>query len=120
MILKKNGQEKLLSKTLGRIFAFSPTGEDGHYPCESIREMIEKYGDNELSRAFQQEVYYSRNCYTPSAGKKELKISEGYVENAQYLDKEYPKTARIFYELSEWYKMDASMQRIEAETDFKE
>ena len=82
--------------------------------------MIEKYGDNELSRAFQQEVYYSRNFYTPSAGKKELKISEGYVENAQYLDKEYPKTARIFYGLSEWYKMDASMQRIEAETDFKE
>lgn len=120
LILQKNGQEKLLSKTLGRIFAFSPTGEDGHYPRESIREMIEKYGDNELSRAFQQEVYYSRNFYTPSAGKKELKISEGYVENAQYLDKEYPKTARIFYGLSEWYKMDASMQRIEAETDFKE
>lgn len=120
LVLKKNGQEKIFSKTLGRLFAFSPMGEDGYFPCESVREMIEKYGDIELTSAFQREIYYSRKIYTPSAGKNELKISEGYLKNAQYLDQEYPKSARIFYELSEWYKKDASTQRIEAETDFEE
>ena len=48
-LLIANDQERMFTVTLGRLFAFSPLGSDGHEPCEAVRKMIEKYGDDKLN-----------------------------------------------------------------------
>ena len=69
-----NDQESLFTVTLGRLFSFSPLGEDEHEPCEAVRKMIEKYGDDKMISRYQTAVYNRRGVFSPSAGKEELKI----------------------------------------------
>ena len=114
-LLIMNDQESLFTVTLGRLFSFSPLGADGHEPCETVRKMIEKYGDDMLNRRYQTAVYNRRGVFSPSAGKEELRMAEKFRENAQYLEPYYPKTAKIFYGLYETYKKESERERMDAE-----
>lgn len=114
-LLIENDQESLLTPILGRLFSFSPSGIDGHKPCEAVRNMIEEYGDEKLRERYAMEVYNSRGVYSSSAGKEELIMAEKYKENADYLAPYYPKTAEIYYELSGTYKRLSQKERKDAE-----
>ncbi len=114
-LLIENDQESLFTSTLGRLFSFSPLGADGHEPCEAVRNMIEKYGDNKMSSRYQTAVYNRRGVFTPSAGKAELRMAVEFKKNAQYLEPYYPQTAKIFYGLYEGYKKESERERIDAE-----
>lgn len=114
-LLIGNDQESLFSSTLGRLFSFSPVDTDGHEPCEAVRKMIEKYGDEKMNGAYRMAVYNRRGVFSPSAGKEELRMAKEFKENAQYLEPYYPKTAKIFYGLYETYKKDSERERKDAE-----
>ena len=114
-LLIDNDQESLFTVTLGRLFSFSPLGDDEHEPCEAVRKMIEKYGDNKMINRYQTAVYNRRGVFSPSAGKEELKMAEKFKENAQYLEPRYPMTAKIFYGLYETYKRESDRERTDAQ-----
>ena len=114
-LLLGNDQESLFTTTLGRLFSFSPVGTDGYEPCEAVRKMIEKYGDEKMNREYQATVYNRRGVFSPSAGKEELRMAKEFKENAQYLEPYYPKTAKIFYGLYETYKKESERERMDAE-----
>ena len=93
--------------------------EDEHEPCEAVRNMIEKYGDESLINSYQIAVYNRRGIYSPSAGRSELQIAEEFKDNAEYLAPEYPKTAKIFYGLYTVYKTESEKERINAENGWE-
>lgn len=114
-LLIDNDQESLFTVTLGRLFSFSPVGADEHEPCEAVRKMIEKYGDDKMISRYQTAVYNRRGVFSPSAGKEELRMAEEFKANAQYLEPRYPMTAKIFYGLYETYKRESDRERMDAE-----
>ncbi|MDU1028769.1 MAG: hypothetical protein E7A50_04675 [Clostridiales bacterium] len=114
-LLIENDQESLFTSTLGRVFSFSPLGDDGHEPCNAVRKMIEKYGDDKMINSYQIAVSSRRGLSSPSAGKEELKIANEFKKNAEYLESLYPKTATIFYNLFEHYKRESKIERLDAE-----
>lgn len=114
-LLIVNDQESLFTSTLGRLFSFSPISDDGYEPCDAVRKMIEKYGDDRMSSSYQVAVYNRRGVFSPSAGKEELRMAEEFRANAEYLEPQYPKTAKIFYGLYESYKREAERERMDAE-----
>ena len=113
--LIKNDQESLFTSTLGRLFAFSPSGIDGREPCEAVRKMIEKYGDDRMILSYQTAVYNRRGAFSPSAGKEELRMAEEFREKARYFEPHYPMTSRVFYGLYETYKRESDREREDAE-----
>lgn len=117
ILLKNNDQESLFTLTLGRLFAFSPLGDDGHEPCEAVRNMIEMYGDRAMANSYHNAVFNRRGVYSPSAGEEELRIAEDFKENADYLVSHYPKTADIFKGLYKDYKMLSEQERMDAENE---
>lgn len=117
-LLNKNNQGSYFTKTLGRFLAFSPIGEDGYEPCIAVRQMIEKYGDNELINAYESSIYNRRGIYIFSGGKEETEIANNFKRNAQYLESLYPKTAQIYYDLYERYKYESIQERLDAEIGF--
>ncbi|MDU5460106.1 hypothetical protein [Anaerococcus vaginalis] len=117
-LLNKNNQGSYFTKTLGRFLAFSPIGEDGYEPCNAVRQMIEKYGDNELINAYESSIYNRRGIYIFSGGKEEIEIANNFKRNAQYLESLYPKTAQIYYDLYERYKYESIQERLDAEIGF--
>lgn len=114
-LLRENDQESLFTSTLGRVFSFSPLSEDGHEPCDAVRKMIEKYGDDKMISSYQVAVFNRRGIFSPSAGREELRMAEEYKKNAEYLEPLYPKTAKIFYGLFESYKRESERERMDAE-----
>ena len=105
----------MFTSTLGRVFSFSPLGDDGHEPCNAVRKMIEKYGDDKMINSYQIAVFNRRGVFSPSAGKEELRMAEEYKTNAEYLEPFYPKTAKIFYKLFESYNRESKRERMDAE-----
>ena len=114
-LLRRNDQESIFSSTLGRLLSFSPLGIDNHEPCEAVRKMIEKYGDDKMISHYQTAVYNRRGVFSPSAGKEELDMAESFKLNARYLEPLYPKTASIFRGLYENYKRESDRERMDAE-----
>ena len=89
--------------------------DDGHEPCKAVRNMIEKYGDDKMINSYQISVFNRRGVFNASAGKEELRIAEEFKKNAEYLEPNYPKTAKIFYKLFESYNDLSIQERVYAE-----
>lgn len=115
ILLKENDQSNLFTSLLGRLFSFSPTGKDGHEPCEAVRTLIEKYLDDKLLSSYVTCVFNRRGVYSPSAGKAEMQMAQEFKSNAEYLQPRYPKTAKIFYRLYDRYKSESERERKDAE-----
>lgn len=114
--LKANDQSSLFGMVVGRLFAFSPVGDDGHRPCEAVRNMIEKYADQSMRSAYVTATFNRRGVHSPSAGKEEKKIAIGFTDDAEYLAASgYPKTAEIYYSLARTYNSASTREREEAE-----
>ncbi len=117
-LLEQNDQSSLFGSMIGRLFSFSPLGEDGHEPCEAVRVLIEDYCDDRISSRYETCVYNRRGMYSPSAGKEEMRIAEEFKVNAEYLNPRYPETAKIFYNLYDRYKRESERERMEAENEW--
>ena len=117
-LLINNNQRSLFTHLLGKLFPFSPPGEDGIIPCEAIRKIIEQFHDEELLHSYIITEENKRGVYTPDAGKSEYEIAQNYKEIANKLRKKYPFTAEIFDQLSYEYKLNAKKEREIAENGF--
>ena len=117
-LLRENGQSNLFGMLLGRLFAYSPIGEDGYYPCEAVREIIEKYADESMLGEYEREMFNEREIYIPSAGKEERKIADVYRQTAEHLYIRYPKTAEVFNRLGKNYIHDSERERQYAECGY--
>lgn len=114
--LKANDQSSLFGMVVGRLFAFSPVGDDGHRPCEAVRNMIEKYADQSMQCEYAAASFNRRGVHSPTAGKEEKEMAQGFKDNAEYLALNgYPKTAEIYYDLARTYFSESTREREEAE-----
>ena len=118
ILLAESRQSNLYGLFMGRLFAFSPKGKDGHEPCEAVRRMIERDADDSLIREYKVTVFNKRGGFTPDAGKSERRIAEKYRDNADFLSMKYPKTAEIYYGLAKEYEIYSKEERVEAENGY--
>ncbi len=114
-LLKANDQESLFGMLLGRLFSFSPLGGDGYKPCEAVREAIEEYADDHLIDSYAMSIFNQRGVYGFSAGREEKRMADEFQADAEYFEKEYPKTAQIYKQLSQTYTEEYERERLDAE-----
>ena len=117
-ILDSNHQKEMFGYVLGRLFAYAPKTADGHYPCEAVCQIIEEYGDESLLSEYRCELFNKRGIFSPSAGRAEKDIAEGYKDNADFLSIKYPKTADVFFKMSQRYVYDSDLERRRAENGY--
>ena len=115
--LEEQGQAYLFYTTLGDLFANSPTGSDGLFPHESIREKIEEIGNDKLINAFVISIINKRGVYYATDGKDELKLAQKYEDISRKFAIRYPKTSKIFYNISENYFRESEREREIAENE---
>ena len=117
-LLIKQKQENLFEHLIGRLLAYSPNGADDYHPCEAVREIIEEYDSDSLRSSYIVAEENKRGVHTVDAGKSELILHQRYLNNAEGLQAEYPKTAEIYFTLSEDYKREAEYERKRAEDEW--
>ncbi|MCI9258717.1 MAG: trypsin-like peptidase domain-containing protein [Romboutsia sp.] len=108
-------QSNLLGHELGRLFAYSPVGEDGYYPHESVRDIIEELADDKLRSSYVSAECNKRGVYSPDAGRTEKEMALRYKENADGVRTVYPETAKIYDSLYERYYYQSEAERRRAE-----
>lgn len=117
-LLIKQKQEGLFGGLVGRLLAYSPVGEDGYSPCEAVRKIIEEYYSVSLKNSYVVEEENKRGVHTVDAGKSELILHHSYQKNAEELQEQYPRTAGIYFTLSDIYKREADFERRRAEDEW--
>lgn len=117
-LLSKQRQMNLFGHLIGRLFAYSPIGDDNCMPCEPVRQIIEEIFDESLKSSYATAEENKRGVYSPDAGKTELEMSRHYKDNANKIRGRYPSTASIYDLLSDIYKAEARNERKQAEDDW--
>lgn len=115
--LENQGQSFLLYKQLGKLFACSPSDTDDTFPHEVIRNKIEEIGNEELINSFASTIIYGRGVYTLTGGKDEYLLAQKYGELSKKFAVRYPKTSKIFNNISRHYLNESEHDRKIAESD---
>lgn len=85
---------------------------------KAVCQIIEEYGDESLLSEYRCELFNKREIFSPSAGRAEKDIAEGYKDNAEFLSIKYPKTADVFFKMSQSYVYDSDLERRRAENGY--
>ena len=113
--LEINNQSESFHSVLGRLFAYSPIGTDGFMPHETVREMIEKYGNGRLKNSYLITTVNNRGVHTVTSGETEHKMATKYRKIAAEFRVRCPKTAEIYDALARMYEGESMHDRERAE-----
>ncbi|ODT23981.1 MAG: addiction module antitoxin [Hyphomicrobium sp. SCN 65-11] len=101
---------------LGKLFAKAPYGEDGVWPCEPLREVIEDLQSEDMARGICNGIYNARGVYyRGEGGAQEREIAEKYRVWSNALQFSHPfVAARVLGQVVRRYEAEASREDTEA------
>ena len=97
-------------KQIGEVLANSPTGSDGIWPCEPVRDLLENVRSTELVRGFVTGRVNQRGATSRRAGEggdQERELVDSYRSDAMRVLVKWPFTARLLNDLADFYDRDA-------------
>lgn len=102
---------------VGRVLAASPTGADGVWPAEPVRDLIESIGSREMELGFTVGVANDRGITSRGVfdgGQQERALASRYLEWAQATRSHWRRTSGLLRQLAEQYEADARREDAEA------
>lgn len=93
---------------IGQLLSHAPEGKDGVWPCEPVREVLERVWSDDIRRGFEIGRRNSRGAHWRKAGgDQERELAERYEEWAKASDYSYPRVAAALRGLAESYQREA-------------
>lgn len=103
----------------GRVLSYAPTGDDGIFPHEMVRDYFEHTHCEKLIEGFIAGKQSQRGVHTVTGGMEEKEISIKYREDASKLHISYPHTAAILEKLAECYWQESLYEQKRELLDFR-
>ena len=101
---------------IGGLLANSPIGDDGVWPCEAVREVLENTPSKDIATGMCTGVYNSRGVVSRGdSGEQERVLAEKYMSWARQVAPTHPFTASMLERIAESYEHDATRWDIDAE-----
>jgi hypothetical protein len=116
--LTEAGRADIGDEQVGTVLSASPVGEDGIWPAEPVRELIESIGSTSLETGFHTGVVNSRGVTSRGVydgGDQERALAEQYRGWAKGCAGRWPRTSRVLRLLAETYEQDARWHDHDAE-----
>jgi addiction module HigA family antidote len=102
---------KVGDSCLGKLFSHAPVGRDGVWPCEPVREVMEKIGTDSFADGFTMGIYNSRGAvWRGEGGDQERELASKYETWATALEFTYPRVSAILRQMVRSYEHDARWQ----------
>ena len=105
VLIQQNGYYTTGMQMVGQLLSHCPVGEDGIWPCEPVRKIIENYGATDLELGI-----IMGKCSGDDVGElvdkaleKERKLSHKFKNWSQELDYQFPRSAKILFQISKNY-----------------
>lgn len=116
----KMGRKVIGDQQIGQVLASAPSGKDGIWPEEAVREVIETVGSNELEKGICIGVYNNRGVTTRdmlSGGKQERDLAQFYRKQAKEIASKWSRTAAVLERIAKDYERQAKHFDEDAERD---
>jgi hypothetical protein len=107
-LAKECSRETVADIMVGQIFGRSQTGEDGIWPHEAIREVLEECRSDDIAKGMTTGRYNARGAvWRGKGGEQERDLAETYRKWAGQLAIRYNFTSRVLGSMAEIYKKEA-------------
>ena len=114
-IFERQGQKNIGEYCIGELLAQAPVGQDGIWPCEPVREVIDRVYSERMSEGFIIAHRNSRGAHwRGEGGNQERELANKYEGWAKECSLDLSNMAKIFHALSEAYLHEADWQDNEA------
>jgi addiction module HigA family antidote len=105
---REYGREEAADSHIGQLLAHSPTGGDGVWPLEVVREVLEDVGTQTISNGMLMGRVNSRGAtWRGEDGAQERDLAEQYRDWSSRVAAEHPFTARLLANLAASYDREA-------------
>ncbi len=101
---------------IGKLLSCAPVGEDGVWPCEPVRDVLEEIQSESMVQGAHTGVYNSRGVHwRGEGGEQERELAAKYRKWGQALQVSHPFVAsNLLQELARTYEYEASREDTEA------
>lgn len=118
LALADAGRASIGDELIGQVLASSPAGQDGVWPAEEVRDVIENLLNARIEAGLQigrtnQRGVTSRGVY--DGGDQERALENDYREMASRIATRWPRTARLLRDIADHYKGEAAFHDADAE-----
>jgi hypothetical protein len=120
LALSEADRSDIGDELIGQAFAYSPIGDDGAWPAEAVRHLLEVIGSRELENGVVLGRMNSRGATwrgVYDGGDQERDLATQYRKWSQLTRNKWPRTARVLRELADSYEREARQHDLEAELD---
>ena len=103
---------------IGNLLVKAPTGEDGIWPCEPVRELLDTIGSQDIGEGF---VTGKISLGNPTSrgifegGNQEHDLAAHYLKEADAIGSKWPFTALSLRAIAQWYQQIARWHDREAD-----
>ena len=117
-LCSERGRGKIGDDYIGNLLAKAPTGVDGIWPCETVRELLESIGSTDLGEGFVTGKIRLRGATTRGVfegGYQESTLADSYQKVAGTIGSRWPFTATLLRSLASRYEQIAEWHDREAD-----
>ena len=110
MLCNKHDRKDIGDQTVGQILSLCPAGDDGVWPCEPVRRVIEDIESEHIAIGMSIGVRNARGVTTRGfgdGGDQERELAAKYRDWSKKLSFEYPYVAKLLEEIARQYDYDA-------------
>lgn len=114
-LCREYGRAAIGDQRIGQILASAPVGDDGIWPCQPVREVLEDIASPEIAIGMSVAVYNSRGMhYLGEDGAEDRALALRYRTWSRQLAFEYPYVANLVEQIAACYDRDADRQASDA------
>jgi hypothetical protein len=109
---KQKNRGKIGDECIGKLLSRSPTGKDGVWPHEAVRDIIEQCESTNLENGIEMGRYNNRGVTLrafKNGGKQERDIVENYEKKTSMIKYVWPRTAMMLIRIANSYRRDAKV-----------
>jgi O-methyltransferase domain len=116
--LRQNGQAHIGDHCIGELLAHAPSGSDGNWPHEEVRELIEALGNTDVELGFELSVLRQRGVTSRGlthGGDQERQLVARYRAQAHSLANQWPLSSALLRRIADAYASQATWEDTRAE-----
>ena len=106
---------------IGQILANAPTGTDGAWPCEPVRDLLDAVRSQHIGQGFTTGKFNLRGVTSRGmfdGGEQERSLADSYRANAANIASAWPHTAQLLRRLADSY--ESSGRQFDRESDWRD
>ena len=117
-LCRERGREKIGDDRIGAVLANGPVGSDGVWPCESVRDILDRYHNHEMVSGFVVGKHNLRGVTSRGVfdgGALERSLADKFSQDAAKISTKWPFTAQCLRSIAQGYDREARGHDEEAE-----